>query len=78
MLRCGEPIGDFWRTEKMAVVEGISISKGLALKHYASQREAIMRLSRKEAIGQLIQMHKIDNRIERIEAVSDNLIMNIS
>ena len=77
MLQYGDPIGELWRTEKIATVESINISKEIALTYYASQREAIMRLSRNEAIEQLIEMHKIDSRIETIRAVSDNLIMNI-
>ena len=78
VLQYGDPIGDLWRTEKIATIEGISVSKEIALTYYASQREAIMKLSRKEAIKQLIEMHKIDSRISTIRAVSDNLIMNIA
>jgi len=78
ILRYGDPVDDLWETEKIATIEGISASKEIALTYYASQREAIMRLSRKEAIRQLIEIHKIDSRINTIRAVSDNLIMNIA
>ena len=78
MLQYGGPIDELWQIEKIATVESIKISKKIALTHYASQREAIMKLSRKDAIKQLIGMHKIDSRIETIKAVSDNLIMEIS
>ena len=78
ILQYGDPIGDLWRTEKMATIEGISVSKEIAMTYYASQREAIMKLSHKEAIRQLIEMHKIDSRTNTIRAVSDNLIMNIA
>ena len=78
ILQYGDPIRDLWKTEKIATIEGISVSKEIALRYYASQRETIMRLSRKEAIKQLIEMHKIDSRINTIKAVSDNLIMNIA
>ena len=78
ILQYGDPVDDLWETEKIATIEGISVSKEIALTYYASQREAIMRLSRKEAIRQLIEMHKIDSRINTIRAVSDNLIMNIA
>ena len=77
MLQYGAPIEELWRTEKIAIVEGINISREIALTYYASQREALMGLSRNEAIEQLIEMHKIDSRIETIRAVSDNQIMNI-
>lgn len=78
ILQYGDPVDDLWETEKIATIEGISVSKEIALAYYASQREAIMRLSRKEAIRQLIEMHKIDSRINTIRAVSDNLIMSIA
>ena len=78
ILEYGDPVGDLWRTEKIATIEGICISKEIALTYYASQREAIMKLSRKEAIKQLIKMNKIDSRINTIRAVADNLIMNIA
>ena len=78
ILQYGGPVDDLWETEKIATIEGISVSKEIALTYYASQREAIMRLSRKEAVRQLIEMHKIDSRINTIRAVSDNLIMNIA
>ena len=78
MLQYGEPIGGLWRTEKIATMESIGISKEIALTYYANQRESIMRLSHRDAIKQLIEMHKIDSRIETIEAVTDNLLMEIS
>ncbi len=78
MLRYGNPVRDLWRTEKIATIEGIGVSKEIALRYYASQREEIMKLSRKEAIKQLIGMHKIDSRINTIRSVVDNLIMNIA
>ena len=37
-----------------------------------------MRLTHQEALKKLIDMHKIDSRIETIRAVSDNLLMDIS
>ena len=78
MLQHGDPIGELWKIEKIATVEGINISKEIALRYYASQREELMRLSRNEAINRLIEMHKIDSRIQIIRAVTDNLIMNIA
>ncbi len=37
-----------------------------------------MRLTHQEALKRLIEMHKIDSRIETVKAVSDNLLMGIS
>ena len=78
MLDYGEPVGDFWWTEKVATIESIRISKEIALTYYASQRETLMRLDREEAIKKLIEMHKIDSRMATIRAVSNNLLMEIS
>lgn len=78
MLQYGGPIDDLWRMEKIATVESIKVSKEIALTYYSRQREAIMKLSREDAIKQLIEMHKIDSRIGTIKAVSDNRIMEIS
>lgn len=78
MLQYGGLISKLWRTEKIATVESIDISKAIALEHYVSQEKAIMELSRKEAVKQLIKMHRIGSRIETIKAVSDNRIMEIS
>ena len=78
ILDYGKPVPELWRTEKIATVESIRISKELALSHYASEREAIMRLSHDEALKKLIEMHKIESRIETIRAISDNFLMEIS
>ena len=78
MLGYDGPIIKLWETEKIATIESIKITKDIAFEHYACQRESIMRLSHKEALKQLIEMNKIDNRIATIKAVSDNLLMGLS
>ena len=78
MLNYGQPILELWRTEKIATIESIEISKEIALSVYASQREAIMRLSREEAVRQLIELRKIDSRIETIRSVSFKELMQNS
>ena len=67
-----------WQTEKITAIESIKISKEIALSHYSSEREAIMRLTHEQAIQKLIKMHKIDSRIETIKAVSVNSLMDVS
>lgn len=78
ILSYGSPVQELWKTEKMATVESIEISKEIALSHYAAERESIMRMSHEEALKRLIDMHKIDSRIETIKSVSDNLLMGTS
>lgn len=78
MLQHGGPSSDAWRTEKIATTEAISVLKELALDHYASEREKIMRLSRKQAIEQLIYVHKIDSRISKVRSMSNNSLMEVN
>ena len=71
-------IEKLWKAEKIAMIESIAISKEIALSHYTAKREAIMRLTREEALKKLIEMHKIDSRIETIKSVSNTILMEIS
>ena len=75
MLSHSGIVADIWRIEKIATGEAIDISKELALTHYASEREGIMKMSHDEAIERLIDMHKIESRIATIKSVSGNLLM---
>lgn len=78
MLDYGGPIPELWKIEKQATLEGISISKEIALSYYINERESIMRLSHDAALRRLIDMHKIDSRIQTITAITDNRIMGLS
>ena len=78
LLKYGNPVEDIWRTERIATLESIKISKEIASKYYAEQKKEIKNLSKKEAIEQLIEMHKITSRIDTINSVSDNRIMGIT
>ena len=78
ILNHGEPVANLWKREKAATVESIKISREMALDYYAAEREAIMRLSRKEALQKLIDMSKIESRMDTIKSVSANLLMDIA
>ena len=78
ILGYGGPIVNLWRTEKIATIESIGISKGHALAFYASERETLMRLSREEAIKRLIDIYKINGRVQTIRSISDNMLMDIN
>ena len=78
ILDYGANVSELWQTEKIATLESINISKEIALSHYAAERAAIMRLTHGEALKKLIEMHKIDSRIETIKSVADNLLMNVA
>ena len=75
ILGFGNGVSDLWKNEKIATIEGIEISKEIALDYLASEREAIMKLTHDEALKRLIDMHKIDSRMAQIKGVSDNNIM---
>lgn len=78
ILGYGARVQELWKAEKIATIESITISKDIALYYYAAEREAIMRMTHEEALKKLVEMHKIDSRVETIKAVSDNLLMAVS
>lgn len=71
-------IQDLWKTEKIASLESVEIDKQEGLAYLASEREKIMRMSREQAIRELIAMSKIESKIKIIQSVSDNGLFNIT
>ena len=53
-------------------VQAIRWYKEEALTFLAQEREKIMRMTHKEALKELIKVHKIESRIKIINAISDN------
>jgi HindIII restriction endonuclease len=78
MLDSDGTIGPLWQREKLATLESIAVAKEEALTMLAREREEIMRMSREEAIKQLILGRNIDGRERVIRSVSDNGILTIS
>lgn len=70
-------INDMWREEKIASDEAIHISKEEALTFLASERERIMKLSREEAITEVLKWRKLENKIQAVRAVIDNGILGM-
>ena len=77
ILDYGGQTEGLWQTEKLAIIDSINISRELALAYYSSEREKIMRLSRDEAIQELIESNKIDSRMTTIRARKGNELMDI-
>ena len=77
MLSFSKKIEPLWNIEKEVATESISIAKGEALTFLAKEREKIMRMSHQEALNELIKVHKIENRIKTIKAISDNGLFTI-
>ena len=70
-------IASIWREEKIASVESVQIAQEESLSFLARERERIMRLSRRDAIREVLEWQKLDNRIRAIKAVKDNGLMEI-
>ena len=71
-LSFSKSIENLWNIEKGVATESIAISKEEALTFLAKEREKILNMSHKEALKELIKVHKIDNRIKTINSISDN------
>jgi len=72
ILFFSKKIQPIWDIEKGVATESIAIAKDEALTFLAQEREKIMRMSHKEALNELIKVHKIESRIKIINAISDN------
>jgi len=77
MLRFDNKITSIWKDEKRASIESILISRIEALGFLASERERIMKLSKNEAIMEVLKSSKIENKIKAINAVSDNGLLGV-
>jgi type II restriction enzyme len=72
MLTFSKKIQSLWDIEKGVATESIAVAKDEALTFLAQEREKIMRMSHKEALKELIKVHKIESKIKTINAISDN------
>ena len=70
-------IGAMWRGEKLASNESIRISKEEALTFLAKERERIMRLSRDDAIKEILKSSTLDNKVQKVQSVAKNGILDL-
>jgi len=70
-------VSKLWREEQQASVESINISKQEALKFLAEERERLMKMSKQEAIQELLKLYKIDQKYNAINTVSSNNILGL-
>ncbi len=77
MLRFDKRIAGLWREEKIALTESITLSKQEALQFLANERERIMRLSREDAIKEVLKSSRVESRIQVVNKVTDNGILNV-
>jgi len=71
-LTFSKSVENLWNIEKGVATESIAIAKEEALTFLAKEREKILKMSHKEALKELIKVHKIDSRIKTINSISDN------
>jgi len=77
ILNSSKNIAKIWQEEKQASIESIEIAKDEDLIYLAKQREKIMTMSHKEALNELIKMHKIDRKIKVIRSIKDNGLFTV-
>ncbi len=77
MLDFDQKIAKIWKDEKRASIESIHISKEEAMGFLASERERIMRLSKEEAIKEVLKLNKIENKLGAVKSVSDNGLLGL-
>lgn len=77
-LNFDEIISDIWRNEKRAASEAILISKEEAMAFLAAERERIMKLSREEAIQEVLKWRKLENKMRTVKSVADNDILGFN
>ncbi len=78
ILSFSKKIQPLWTIEKGVATESIAVAKEEALTFLAQEREKIMRMSHKEALKELIKVHKIESRIKTINAISDNGLFTLN
>jgi type II restriction enzyme len=77
MLGFSTKIENLWAIEKQAALESIAAAKEEALIYLAEEREKIMRMTREEALLELVRVHKLDSRIKVINSLTDNRLLEI-
>ncbi len=77
MLDSDRVLSNIWKDEKKASIESIDISKSEALMFLSAERERIMRLTKEEAIREVLKSSKIENKIKAIERVADNGLLSV-
>ncbi|OBU05263.1 hypothetical protein AYY16_19370 [Morganella psychrotolerans] len=64
--------------KKKATDEGILASKEIALEFLSSERNRILRMTKEEAVSELIKINKITSREDQIRKVNNNNILSLS
>lgn len=74
LLDFDDVIGKIWREEKFASNESILVSREEALTFLAAERARIMRLSRDEAIREVLKGRRVDSKIQTVRFITRNAV----
>lgn len=72
MIQFDPKIKKLWQEEKKASIESVEISREESLTFLASERERVMKMSKSQAIEEVLKSYKINGKIAAVESVRDN------
>ena len=78
MLNKSDAVRGLWKEEKKASSESIEHAKNEALGYLALERQRIVGLSKEDAIKEILKSHKLDNKVKKIQSVSENGLLDVS
>lgn len=70
-------IPPLWKYEKQAALDSISIAKEEALRFLDQEHDRILRMSKEDAIRELIREANIENKIAKVKSVEDSGILSL-
>lgn len=77
LITRGNSVAEIWREEKMATLDSIAVGKEEGLRFLSQERDRIMRLSRMEAIREVLSNRNIEGKMSVIRSVGDNGILDL-
>lgn len=77
LLNSDKDIRSIWRDEKIASLESLQLARAEAIQCMSEERERIMKLTHQEAIREVIQLRKIENKTRIIQTAGDNGILEM-
>jgi hypothetical protein len=77
MLTFSAKIQALWEIEKGVATESIAVAKAEALTFLAQEREKIMRMSHQEALRELLNVYKIESKMNIVTEISDNELFTL-
>ena len=78
LLDADATLSSIWREEKIATVKSILMSKEEALRFLQEARMRIMRMSKQEAVTELLRASKLDKRVTKVKSVKPNGLLDIT